>query len=117
MKKIIFSLSVFILLFSLFLVVGCEFFYLLPTLYRYEVTGDSESYHITLKNADDNMQEFDVNRSGIWWYEWEQTGTRSLYIKAQDKTSSGSVTVRIVKDGKTVKENTDVGTATVSGTY
>ena len=87
--------------------------------YSYEVTGTSGSYSVTLQNSDDNTQQWASVGNG-WTYKWSQKGTRWLYVSAQNNNASGNVTVRIIKDGKTVAENTSVGgytIATVSGDY
>lgn len=87
--------------------------------YRYEVSGTSGSYSITLQNADDNTQQYSNVGNG-WWYKWNQTGTRWLYISAQNNNDSGSVTVKIIRNGKIVESNTSHGgytIATVSGDF
>ncbi len=87
--------------------------------YAYEVTGTSGSYSVTLQNSDDNTQQWASVGNG-WTYKWSQKGTRWLYLSAQNNNASGNVTVRIIKDGKIVAENTSFGPytiATVSGDY
>lgn len=87
--------------------------------YTYEVTGTSGSYSVTLQNTDNNTQQWASVGNG-WTYKWSQKGTRWLYLSAQNNNASGNVTVRIIKDGKIVAENTSVGAytiATVSGDY
>lgn len=90
-----------------------------PTPYEYRVTGTSGNYSVTLQNAYNNLQQFGGVGNG-WWYKWTQTGTRSLYISAQNNNASGSVTVEIVRGGRVVASNTSYGgytIATVSGRY
>lgn len=87
--------------------------------YEYRVSGTSGNYSVTLQNAYDNTQQWDPVGNG-WWYKWSQTGTRWLYISAQNNNSSGSVTVQIVRGGQVVASNTSYGgytIATVSGRY
>ena len=87
--------------------------------YEYRVSGSSGSYSITLQNSDDNLQQWNPVGNG-WWYKWTQTGTRFLYISAQNNNASGSVTVQIVRGGQVVATNTSYGgytIATVSGRY
>jgi hypothetical protein len=90
-----------------------------PTPYEYRVSGSSGSYSVTLQNAYDNTQQWDPVGNG-WWYKWTQTGTRWLYISAQNNQDFGNVTVQIVKNGQVVASNTSYGAytiATVSGRY
>ena len=87
--------------------------------YKYEVTGTSGNYSVTIQNTDDQTQQYSNVGNG-WWYKWTQTGTRWLYLSAQNNNSSGSVTVRIYRAGKVVAENTSYGgytIATVNGDY
>lgn len=102
--------------------------------YRYEVYGSgSNDFSITLQNTDGNTQQWASVGSG-WWYKWNQTLTvdqdnqpindsymRWLYISAQDNSgSAGSVTVKIIRNGSVVNQNTSYGPftiATAKGTY
>ncbi len=87
--------------------------------YKYEVSGTSGNYSVTLQNTDDNTQQWSSVGTG-WNYTWTQTGTRWLYISAQNNNGNGDVTVKIIKDGKTVSQNTGYGgytIATASGDY
>jgi hypothetical protein len=87
--------------------------------YMYEVTGTSGEYSVTLQNTDNETQQWSSVGNG-WWYKWQQRGTRWLYISAQNQKSSGNVTVRIIRNGKIVKENTSYGgytIATASGEF
>jgi hypothetical protein len=87
--------------------------------YKYEVTGTSGNYSITIQNVDDNTQQYSNVGNG-WWYSWTQSGSRWLYIAAQNNNSEGNVTVKIYRKGKVVAENTSYGgytIATVSGDY
>ena len=90
-----------------------------PVEYRYEVSGTGGSYDVTLQNVDDNTQQYS-NVGNNWYYSWTQTGTRWLYLSAQNQNSSGTVTVRILRNGVVMEENTSSGgytIATVSGDY
>lgn len=87
--------------------------------YKYEVTGTSGSYNVTLQNSDDNTQQYSNVGNG-WAYTWKQTGTRWLYVSAQNNKSTGNVTVKIYQGSKVVAQNTSYGgytIATVDGTY
>lgn len=87
--------------------------------YKYEVTGTSGDYSVTIQNSDDNTQQYSNVGNG-WWYKWTQTGTRWLYVSAQNNKSTGNVTVRIYRAGKVISENTSYGgytIATASGEY
>ena len=87
--------------------------------YEYRVSGSSGNYSVTLQNAYNNLQQWSEVGNG-WWYKWSQNGTRQLYISAQNKNASGSVTVQIVRGGQVVASNTSYGgytIATVSGRY
>jgi hypothetical protein len=110
MKKLLSILTISILFF------GCK---KLPDKYKYEVTGSSGDYSITIQNSDNNIQQWSNVGNG-WWYTWEQTGTRFLYLSAQNNQSSGNVTVKIYKNNSVIAQNTSYGgysIATVSGTY
>jgi hypothetical protein len=87
--------------------------------YKYEVTGTSGSYSVTIQNAENNTQQFSNVGNG-WWYKWTQSGSRWLYVSAQNNRSTGNVTVKIYRAGKVVAENTSYGgytIATVDGDY
>jgi len=98
---------------------SCSTFEPIELEYSYEVTGTSKDYSVTLQNCYDDTQQWSSVWSG-WYYKWTQTGERWLYISAQNNTSSGNVTVKIIRNGVVVKQNTSYGgyaIATVSGTY
>lgn len=87
--------------------------------YKYVVTGTSGDYSVTIQNTDDNTQQWSSVQSG-WWYKWEQTGERWLYISAQNNNSFGSVVVKIYRNNVVVSENSSDGgfsIASTSGTY
>jgi len=87
--------------------------------YKYEVTGTGGSYDVTIQNTDNNVQQYSNVGNG-WWYKWTQTGSRWLYLSAQNNNSTGNVTVKIYRAGKVVAENTSYGgytIATVDGDY
>ena len=91
----------------------------LNTEYRYEVSGTSDNYFVTMQNTDNNTQQFSEVGNG-WYYSWTQSEERWLYISAQNNNSSGNVTVKILKAGKVVAQNIGTGgytIATVSGDY
>ena len=87
--------------------------------YRYEVTGSGDSYNVTYQNYNDNIVQYN-NVENNWNYSWQQSGQRSLYISAQSQSSSGSVTVKIIRNGVVLAENSSSGsyvTAEVSGDF
>jgi hypothetical protein len=91
----------------------------IETSYQYEVSGSTGNYSITCEGAPSGTFQYADVGSG-WTYKWTQTGTRWLYMSAQNNTSSGSVTVKIIRDGKVVAQQTSKGAyviATVDGTY
>jgi hypothetical protein len=87
--------------------------------YKYEVSGSASNFSITCEGAPSGTIQYSNVGSG-WNYTWTQTGTRWLYISAQNNTSSGTVTVKIIRGGKVVAKQTSSGAyviATVDGTY
>ena len=42
--------------------------------YKYEVTGSSGDYSVTIRNTDNNTQQW-ASVSNGWWYKWSQTLT------------------------------------------
>jgi hypothetical protein len=87
--------------------------------YKYEVSGSAGDFSITCEGAPSGTVQYSNVGSG-WAYTWTQTGTRWLYMSAQNNTSSGSVTVKIIRDGKVLAQQTSSGAyviATVNGTY
>lgn len=87
--------------------------------FYYEVTGSGDSFSVTYENADGNTSQVASVKSG-WRYSWKQKGTCWLYLSAQNNSDHGSVTVKIVREDKTVATNTSSGAYTiadVSGKY
>ena len=87
--------------------------------YSYEVTGSGTAFDVTIEGAPSGTAQFSGVRSG-WTYTWHQTGTRWLYVSAQNTGSTGSVTVKIVRNGKVKATQTSSGAyviASVSGEY
>jgi hypothetical protein len=116
MKKIFYA---FVLLFALFNISSCTKYEASNSEYKYEVSGTSGSYSVTIQNTDNNTQQWSSVSNG-WNYSWTQTGTRWLYLSAQNNTANGNVTVKIIRGGKVVASNTSYGAysiATVSGDY
>lgn len=90
-----------------------------PSSYKYEVSGTSGNYSITCEGAPSGTVQYSNVGSG-WAYTWTQTGTRWLYMSAQNNNSNGSVTVKIIRDGEVLAQQTSSGAyviATVSGTH
>jgi hypothetical protein len=87
--------------------------------YKYEVSGTAGDYSITCEGAPSGTVQYSNMGSG-WAYTWKQTGTRWLYMSAQNNTDSGTVTVKIIRDGQVVAQQTSSGAyviATVDGEY
>jgi hypothetical protein len=87
--------------------------------YKYEVSGTAGDYSITCEGAPSGTVQYSNVGSG-WAYTWKHTGTRWLYMSAQNNTDNGTVTVKIIRDGKVVAQQTSSGAyviATVDGTY
>lgn len=79
------------------------------TVYRYEVSGSANDYSITYANSGGNTEQKSSVTSG-WYYYWTDTDfDRFLYISAQNNTGTGTVTVKILQDGKVIKEATSTG--------
>ena len=115
MKKLLLLLSI---LFTI-VITSCSDLDDTPSEYKYEVTGTSGNYFVTLQNTDNNTQQYSNVGNG-WWYKWSQTGTRWLYLSEQNNNSTGNVTVKIYKNNKVIAQNTSYGgytIATVSGEY
>jgi hypothetical protein len=87
--------------------------------YKYEVSGTAGDYSITCEGAPSGTVQYSNVGSG-WTYTWIQTGKRWLYMSAQNNTDSGTVTVKIIRDGQVVAQQTSSGAyviATVDGEY
>ena len=87
----------------------------------YEVTGTENNYNLTIEAAPSGTEQYSNVGSG-WKYTWTQVNDnpRFLYVSAQNQNSSGTVIVKIIKDGTVIATNTSSGAyviATVSGTY
>lgn len=115
------------------LFMGCKKWEEVTYQYKYEITGTSGEYSVTIQNTDNNTQQWSSVRNG-WNYTWNQTlsadkksgdpfdenQTRWLYLSAQNSQSQGNVTVSIYRNNKIVATNTGFGgfsIATVSGDY
>jgi hypothetical protein len=89
--------------------------------YAYEVSGTANNYNLTIEAAPSGTEQYSNVGSG-WKYTWTQVNDnpRFLYVSAQNQNSSGTVIVKIIKDGTVIATNTSSGAyviATVSGTY
>ena len=88
----------------LFLIAACE----TPTVtYRYEVSGTSNNYSVTMINGQGGTEQY---TTGAFWSYWEdQDLSRFLYVSAQNNNSSGTVVVKILQDGSVIKTSTCEG--------
>ena len=89
--------------------------------YAYEVSGTANNYNLTIEAAPSGTAQYSNVGSG-WKYTWTQVNDnpRFLYISAQNQNSSGTFTVKIIKDGSVIATKTSSGAyviATVSGSY
>lgn len=79
----------------------------------YEVTGDASSANVTLASPTGSQQaEVDLpmkNKAGSEGLQFQFPAGASLYVSAQNKGASGSVTCRIKVNGVVVSENQAVG--------
>ncbi len=79
----------------------------------------SAGVDITYSNANgDTTQQ--SNQGNGWYYSFVPRSGQHLYLSAQNQCSSGYVTVKFVKDGVTLRENTSTGgyvIATVSARW
>ena len=119
MKKTKMLLLIFIL-FSITTFVGCEKEDVIHN-YAYEVSGSANKYNVTIEAAPKGTAQYSNVTSG-WRYTWKQTNynPRFLYISAQNQNSTGTVIVKIIKNGTVIATNTSSGAyviATVSGNY
>ena len=90
-----------------------------PVYYSYEVTGTSGNYFVTIENASGDTEQYSEVGNG-WRYTWTQTGARWLYVSAQNNLNSGTVIVKIIRDGAVVKQAVSQGgyvIATASGEF
>jgi hypothetical protein len=78
--------------------------------YSYLVTGSAASFNVTIEAAPSGTSQHSNVPSG-WKYIWTQKGnsTRFLYLSAQNNTNAGTVTVKIIRDGETLKEASSSG--------
>ncbi|MDR2581458.1 MAG: hypothetical protein LBC85_10770 [Fibromonadaceae bacterium] len=118
MKNYFFTLCLILLCLS---VMGCGWLDGEDIKIKYEVTGTASSVYITMHNANGSIEELsDV--SVPWSKELIAEGVFDgcfypSYISAQNNGSSGSITVKIYKDGKEIQTATSIGayvTATAS---
>lgn len=74
---------------------------------------------LTYSNANgDTTQQ--GNRGSGWWYRFVPRSGQFLYLSAQNQCDYGYITVKFVKDGVTVRENTSSGAyviAQISGRW
>ena len=109
-----------LMLFSLTTFVGCKKEDVTHN-YAYEVSGTANNYNMTIEAAPTGTAQYSNVGSG-WKYTWTQVNDnpRFLYVSAQNQNSTGTVIVKIIKDGTVLATNTSSGAyviATVSGTY
>ena len=78
--------------------------------FSYEVSGSASNYSVTYENAYGSVEQQASVGSG-WRYQWQEgsSSTRFMYISAQNNRTVGDVTVKIIKDGKVLKQATSSG--------
>jgi len=116
MKKVLFALIALVTL----TFTSCSKGELLgPAQFYYEVTGTGGQYSVTLEGAPKGTVQY-ANVGNGWKYTWSGGSGRWLYISAQNRSSQGTVTVKIFKNNRVVASQTSSGgyvIATVSGNY
>lgn len=86
--------------------------------YRIE-TNCGSGVDITISNADGNTQQWS-NQGNGWYYYFVPTSGQFIYISAQNQCDYGYVTVKLVQNEITIKENTSTGAyviADISGRW
>jgi hypothetical protein len=95
------------------LLVGCDLF---STRVRYEADCDSGSMNVTIADEDGEIAFF-PDRGATWQYTFELDNDAKdvlLYVAAENKNGTGTVSVRIYLDGslkKSGSNSTAYGTA------
>jgi hypothetical protein len=88
--------------------------------YSMEVTGSASNYSVTYSTSlTGGSQQRDPVSSG-WKVNWQASGSNWCYISAQNNTSSGTVTVKIFRNGNLMNSKTSSGAyviAQADGTY
>ncbi len=89
--------------------------------YAYEVTGTANNYDLTIEAAPSGTAQYTNIGSG-WQYTWTQVNDnpRFLYVSVQNQNGSGTVIIKIIKDGMVIATNSSSGVyviATASGNY
>lgn len=87
---------------------------------KYAVTGTAKKVSITIENENGGTSQFsDVSVPWSYTFPVKKKPGTFVYVSAQNEGSSGSVTVKIYRDGKVFKSSTSSGAyviATASGT-
>lgn len=108
-----------VILFIVFGLSGCDGD-LFPTVYevKYNVTGSAFRVDITYQDEDGERTQL-TNVALPWEYSIEVEEDQEVYISAQNKGETGSVTVTIYRDDVEFRKSTNSGpymTATAQGT-
>jgi hypothetical protein len=85
---------------------------------KYQVIGSAASFDITFRNEEGELIERN-NASPPWDYSFQAEAGDTVYVSAQNLGQTGSVCVRIWREGEIYKSSTCTGaycTATASGT-
>jgi len=69
---------------------------------RYEVGGTAAEINVTYRNATGAVEQRDVQ--GSWNYDFESKQGQLVTLRAANRTSSGTVTCRVLIDGVVFKE-------------
>lgn len=75
----------------------------------YEVTGSAASFSVTYANSNEDTEQVNPVGNG-WTYKiYDAKDGQFLYIAAQNRHETGSVTVTIYKDGNVLQKSTSAG--------
>jgi hypothetical protein len=74
---------------------------------RYEVGGTAAEINVTYRNETGAVEQRDVQ--GSWSYEFQSKQGQLVTLRAANRTSSGTVTCRVLIDGVVLKEGESEG--------
>jgi len=102
--------SLFSLISVAFIFMGCQHTIFGSTSWQYEVSGTAQTVNITKRDAQGNI----IQHSNVelpWSYSFSRYNTHTFLasITAQNNYNNGSVTVRIIRNGREVRSATSEG--------